>query len=251
MSLGGGREVKDTASATPGRGSKVWYTGKEEEATLGINYYGARWYSPTTGQFASLDPNQLSMKNVRMFSRYAYANNNPIMYVDPDGRQAVALLGTWARPIQAGRGVGVLEGVGIRVCLSSTFCALAVGVAAGVAPTPMADGTVRTEAAETESDDAVAGVTDKLPNETDRRGRSVKGHFVSEDGDPQKDLDSLPGEMGENGQKIMPDGSRAGVHTSSTTGQQTLHINRPNGKQDVKIRYPNAKVEEAGNGPSN
>lgn len=67
------------------------------------------------------------------------------------------------------------------------------------------------------------------------------------DGDADTALEELPGEMGENGQKTLPDGSVAGVHTSSgrsggkpdeNTGSKTLHINQPSGKGDVKIRYP-------------
>ncbi|HET8731169.1 MAG TPA: RHS repeat-associated core domain-containing protein [Moraxellaceae bacterium] len=85
----GARQVKDAASATPGRGSKVWYTGKEEEAALGMYYYGARWYMPNVGQFTATDPATVSLNNARSFNRYAYANNNPISYVDPDGRYAV------------------------------------------------------------------------------------------------------------------------------------------------------------------
>lgn len=84
----GARQVKDAASATPGRGSKVWYTGKEEESSLGIYYFGARWYLPSIGEFSSVDPIGVTVGNTRSFSRYAYANNNPIKYVDPDGRWA-------------------------------------------------------------------------------------------------------------------------------------------------------------------
>ncbi len=52
-------------------------------------------------------------------------------------------------------------------------------------------------------------------------------------------MDTLPGNADEqNGQKTLPDGSVAGKHTSTTTGQDTVHINRPKGKQDIKIRYP-------------
>ena len=77
--------------------------------------------------------------------------------------------------------------------------------------------------------------------ETDAKGRPVKGHYVNGGGNPQADLDSLPGTTAANGQKTLPDGSVAGVHTSTTTGAGTLHINRPSGSQDIKIRYPAPK----------
>lgn len=83
----GSRQVKDPASATTSRGSEVWYTGKEEEANVGMYYYGARWYSPGIGQFTGIDPAEVEIKSPRTFNRYAYANNNPIKYIDPDGRK--------------------------------------------------------------------------------------------------------------------------------------------------------------------
>ncbi len=86
--------------------------------------------------------------------------------------------------------------------------------------------------------DAIGGITDGLENETDGRGRPVKGHFVNPDGSAEGALDSLPVTIGENGEKTLSDGSVAGIHISSTTGHKTLHINRPPGYQDVKIRFP-------------
>jgi len=67
---------------------KQWYTGKFEETTLGINYFGARWYEPEIGRFLSQDPAGFSENNIFSFNRYAYANNNPYKYVDPDGRSS-------------------------------------------------------------------------------------------------------------------------------------------------------------------
>jgi uncharacterized protein RhaS with RHS repeats len=47
----------------------------------------ARYYDPVIGRFYSNDP--VGFSNVHNFNRYAYANNNPYKYVDPDGRNAV------------------------------------------------------------------------------------------------------------------------------------------------------------------
>lgn len=82
----GARQIKNSTSASTARGSRAWYTGKEEEASLGLYYYGARWYSPDIGQFHSTDPASVSLSNPRSFNRYAYANNNPIRFIDPDGK---------------------------------------------------------------------------------------------------------------------------------------------------------------------
>ena len=46
---------------------------------------GARYYDPVIGRFLSMDPVEFSEANPASFNRYAYANNNPYMYFDPDG----------------------------------------------------------------------------------------------------------------------------------------------------------------------
>ena len=43
----------------------------------------ARYYDPVIGRFYSNDP--VGFRGVHSFNRYAYANNNPYKYVDPDG----------------------------------------------------------------------------------------------------------------------------------------------------------------------
>lgn len=73
---------------------KQWFTGKLEETRTGIQYFGARWYEPELGRFLSVDPVTFKEGNVFSFNRYAYANNNPYKYVDPDGRDSVSLTGT-------------------------------------------------------------------------------------------------------------------------------------------------------------
>ena len=74
----------------------VSYTGKKFNQTTGLNYYGARHYDPFSGRFVSVDPVGAlgaTAGNTMMFNRYAYANNNPYKYVDPDGRSALAAFG--------------------------------------------------------------------------------------------------------------------------------------------------------------
>ena len=71
----------------------VWYTGKQEEAAFGLNYFGARWYDPKIGRFMGADPAGFSADNIQSFNRYAYANNNPYKYIDLDGRDSVVANG--------------------------------------------------------------------------------------------------------------------------------------------------------------
>ena len=65
-----------------------WFTGKAHVEAAGLSYYGARWYDPQLGRFMGVDPKGFDEANVHSFNRYAYANNNPYRFVDPDGRVA-------------------------------------------------------------------------------------------------------------------------------------------------------------------
>jgi RHS repeat-associated protein len=64
---------------------KISYTGKEHDDVTGLTYFGARYYDPEIGRFMSVDPQAFAEDNPTTFNRYAYANNNPYKYVDPDG----------------------------------------------------------------------------------------------------------------------------------------------------------------------
>ena len=49
----------------------------------------ARYYSPNTGRFLSVDPVldlKTALKNPQGWNRYAYVKNNPVNRTDPDGR---------------------------------------------------------------------------------------------------------------------------------------------------------------------
>jgi RHS repeat-associated protein len=80
-----GQPIGQTAPNEPG------YTGKFEEPDLGIQNFGARWYDPRIGRFLAIDPAGFDPQNPQSFNRYAYANNNPYKYVDPDGRVPLLL----------------------------------------------------------------------------------------------------------------------------------------------------------------
>ena len=67
---------------------KQWYTGKLEETRTGLQYFGARWFEPEIGRFLSVDPAPFDQDNPSTYNHYAYANNNPYRYLDPDGREA-------------------------------------------------------------------------------------------------------------------------------------------------------------------
>ncbi len=73
-------------------GQKNWYTGKPQDPDTGLVYMGARYYNPQLGRFMSTDPVGFQEDNIHSFNRYAYANNNPYKYVDPDGENPKLIL---------------------------------------------------------------------------------------------------------------------------------------------------------------
>ncbi len=68
--------------------NKYLFNGKELQTDLGINWedYGARMYDPALGRWWVIDP--LSVKHPNQ-SPYLFCNGNPIIYMDPDGRDGV------------------------------------------------------------------------------------------------------------------------------------------------------------------
>jgi len=73
------------------------FTGKELDLETGLYYFGYRYYDPEIARWISIDPVQWDLsfdKNLQakvlanpvMHNSYAYAGNNPMKYVDPDGR---------------------------------------------------------------------------------------------------------------------------------------------------------------------
>jgi len=86
------RSVKDASGAgvefknAPVR-SSFTYTGREYESELGMYYYRARYYDPSTGRFLQQDPDPGKLANPSTFlSKYVYAANNPVMFNDPTGK---------------------------------------------------------------------------------------------------------------------------------------------------------------------
>ncbi|WP_347138386.1 RHS repeat-associated core domain-containing protein [Paracoccus sp. SSK6] len=82
------------AGETPREPTHHRFTGKYLDDATGLYYYGARYYDPDLGRFVSPDPLYLTdpercTGNTIACSLFAYANNNPLSYVDPTGLDAV------------------------------------------------------------------------------------------------------------------------------------------------------------------
>ena len=65
------------------------FTGKERDGETGLDYFGARYYGNRIARFTTVDPKlntTRSLGDPQRWNRYAYGRNNPLSYVDPDGR---------------------------------------------------------------------------------------------------------------------------------------------------------------------
>ena len=72
---------------TPHDGSPS-YTGHQYDTGTGLIYAQQRYYDPQLGVFYSPDPMAVDTTSAFNFNRYAYANNSPYRFTDPDGRDA-------------------------------------------------------------------------------------------------------------------------------------------------------------------
>jgi RHS repeat-associated protein len=71
-------------------GETLKFTGKERDSETGLDYFGARYMSSAQGRWTS--PDVVNVTDERLLNpgstlnKYAYAANNPLKYIDPDGR---------------------------------------------------------------------------------------------------------------------------------------------------------------------
>ncbi len=70
------------SETNPAAGDRFQYTGREYDAELGIYYYRARYYDPSTGRFLAEDPLSFAAGDSNL---YRYVGNQPNTRVDPSG----------------------------------------------------------------------------------------------------------------------------------------------------------------------
>jgi len=74
------------------------YSGKDVDES-GLSYFGARYLDPQLGRWTSRDPSALrdpsmGLTNSQSANLFAFADNNPVSNVDPDGKTAAAAADT-------------------------------------------------------------------------------------------------------------------------------------------------------------
>lgn len=68
------------------------FTGKEQDEENNLQYYGARYYDNSIGNFISVDPMSINsveeyLSDPQQLNGYTYARNNPVVFIDPDGNK--------------------------------------------------------------------------------------------------------------------------------------------------------------------
>ena len=67
------------------------FLGQEYLAHFGLINLNARLYNPFAGRFLSPDPIFVTEGGPQVFNNFAYCNNNPCRYIDPDGEMPLAV----------------------------------------------------------------------------------------------------------------------------------------------------------------
>lgn len=89
-----------------GGNERYAYTGKEKDNLTDWYYYEARYYNPGYFQFTQADTVMPNLYDPQDLNRYAYARNNPLKFVDPDGRSFLDTMVNYASHTGAGRWLG-------------------------------------------------------------------------------------------------------------------------------------------------
>ncbi len=122
-------------------GQRQWFHGKEVDAETGLQNFGARHYDVVLGRFISIDPVGFQEDNLHSFNRYAYGNNNPVRYLDPDGQQSMDVVyNVWNRafntnymgfPADGARGFEIAKQGAIQGAKEGLILSAQVGLTVG------------------------------------------------------------------------------------------------------------------------
>ncbi|MDX1536650.1 RHS repeat-associated core domain-containing protein [Arsukibacterium sp.] len=202
---------------------KPGYTGHVEDDDLQLTYMQQRYYDPIIGRFYSNDPMGFKASNPMMFNRYAYANNNPYKFVDPDGRVVVLAI-----PY-------VIEGA---VIARNAYTAYRAARAL--------QNIIQSTNAANESADPIDQLVDELKGdkvsapgkEGDRGG--LLGTPEQADADWDKIKSTEGAELKDENNVKLPGGRHANRHTSSRPYPDGV----PAGTDTIKIYKPGARVPE-------
>lgn len=118
-----GERLQNQAAAAS---NEQWFHGKSLDTETGLQYFGARYYDPLLGRFMGADPVTFDPNNIHSFNRYAYGNNNPYRYLDPNGAEAIPIAGRFIKYVPGvRRQLGPMTGAEVMADPASRAAALA------------------------------------------------------------------------------------------------------------------------------
>ncbi len=133
------RDPRSDLGASPQKGQRFLFTGKELDEETGLYYFGARYYDPRTSLWKSADPalgsyldGDRGLGGIRVpknVSLYSYAHHNPVRLVDPEGESATvvgALVGA-----AVGAGIALWRGEDARHVLGAAVQGAIAGAIVG------------------------------------------------------------------------------------------------------------------------
>jgi RHS repeat-associated protein len=112
-----GSQINGTA---PGYTQRAFAGHKQDAQDL--VYMGARYYNPQIGRFLAIDPKEADPSDLHSLNRYAYANNNPYRYVDPDGHSPLDIAFFAVDAVRLGMAIydgGDVKGAAIDLAMSA------------------------------------------------------------------------------------------------------------------------------------
>lgn len=74
-----------TSYGTSGNPERFTFTGKQNDVSTGLYYYGYRYYDPQVGRFLTPDNYPPELAQPQSLNQYTYVQNNPTINRDPDG----------------------------------------------------------------------------------------------------------------------------------------------------------------------
>jgi RHS repeat-associated protein len=89
----------------------IRYSGEYYDEETGLYYLRARYYDPTIGRFISEDSYEGSVTNPLSLNQYTYTFNNPLIYVDPSGHNAIDIVAGWAYATDEDWFAGAAQGI--------------------------------------------------------------------------------------------------------------------------------------------
>jgi RHS repeat-associated protein len=103
----------ETPGSTSTPGDRLKFTGHERDtdgaaAAFNLDYMHARYYNGGTSRFMAVDPLPGEVTAPQSWNRYVYAQNNPLKFVDPDGRSATLAGGLIGGVL--GGGIALVQG---------------------------------------------------------------------------------------------------------------------------------------------